>query len=468
MLFPTLTFGLFFLIVFATVWSTRSNEWRKLLLLVASWVFYGAWDWRFVPLLIVSAVANWGVAALIARSDDAALRKRLLLGGVVLNLATLGFFKYFDFFAEQAGSLLQLVGVAQDPALMQVILPIGISFFTFQGISYAVDVHRGRAPAASLLDILLLMSFFPHLVAGPIVRASDLIPQFQQTPKLDRSAVSMALLLIVWGLFKKAVVASELATAFVDPVFAAPGAHGAIDLILAAYAYAVQIYCDFSAYSDMAIGVAALLGYRFPRNFDRPYRAASLKEFWQRWHISLSRWLRDYLYIAALGGSRGGTFKTYRNLMLTMLLGGLWHGAAWTFVIWGGLHGGALVVERLWATSDATKRFVLPHWAKVVLTFHVVTLGWIFFRAASFGDALAYLGGIVAPATSHVSVTPLVVVLIGFGLAIHALPWDAMARTARRIRTLPAPAMATALVALMLVVDAMRFEGVAPFIYFRF
>ena len=468
MLFPTLTFGLFFLVVFPAVWAARSNEWRKLLLLVASWVFYGAWDWRFVPLLIGSALINWGTAALIARGDDARARRALLIGGVAANLSVLGFFKYFDFFAEQAGSLLTLFGIGQDAPLMQVILPVGISFFTFQGISYVVDVHRGRVPAARLLDILLLMSFFPHLVAGPIVRAADLVPQFQQTPKLNRGMVSMGLLLIVWGLFKKAVIASELATQFVDPVFSAPSAHGSLDLILAAYGYAVQIYCDFSAYSDMAIGIAALLGYRFPRNFDRPYRSASLQEFWRRWHISLSRWLRDYLYIEALGGSRGGKFRLYRNLMITMLLGGLWHGAAWTFVIWGGLHGAALVVERVWVTNPRTRAIVLPHWAKVVLTFHVVTLGWIFFRAASFGDALAYLGGIVAPATGAVTVTPLIVLLIAFGLAIHALRWDSMTRLAERLRSLPAPALAGGLVAVMLVVDAMRFEGIAPFIYFRF
>jgi alginate O-acetyltransferase complex protein AlgI len=270
-------------------------------------------------------------------------------------------------------------------------------------------------------------------------------------------------------LFKKAVIASVLATQFVDPVFTAPQAHSSLDLILAAYGYAVQIYCDFSAYSDMAIGIAALLGYRFPRNFDRPYRSASLQEFWRRWHISLSRWLRDYLYIDALGGNRGGKFRVYRNLMITMLLGGLWHGAAWTFVIWGGLHGAALAVERLWSRLPQTAAIVLPRWVRIALTFHVVVLGWIFFRAASFGDALAYLGGIVAPAQdSATTVTPLVLLLILVGLAIHALPWDAMTRAAQRIRTMPAPLVATGLTALMLVVDAMRYEGIAPFIYFRF
>ena len=230
----------------------------------------------------------------------------------------------------------------------------------------------------------------------------------------------------------------------------------------------MQIYCDFSAYSDMAIGIAALLGYRFPRNFDQPYRSASLQEFWRRWHISLSSWLRDYLYIDALGGNRRGLARAMANVLVTMLLGGLWHGAKWTFVIWGGLHGAALVVERVWATNARTRGIAIPHWAKVAITFHVVTLGWIFFRATSFGDALAYLGGIFAPATYAVSATPLVVLLIAFGLAIHAMPWDAMTRAARRIHALPASAVAGGFVALMLVVDAMRFEGIAPFIYFRF
>ncbi|MCW3848865.1 MBOAT family protein [Sphingomonas sp. LB-2] len=469
MLFPTLTFGLFFLLVFAAVWSVRSNEWRKLLLLVASWFFYGAWDWRFVPLLILSALMNWGVARLVAGSAEGRGKRALVIAGVALNLAILGFFKYFDFFADQAISLMALLGSRQDPALMQVILPVGISFFTFQGMSYLVDVSKGRVRPASVLDVLLLMSFFPHLVAGPIVRAADLVPQLQSAPRLDRGMVSMGLLLIVWGLFKKAVIASELSTQFVDPVFANPAMHSPLDLMLAAYGYAVQIYCDFSAYSDMAIGIAALLGYRFPRNFDRPYRSASLQEFWRRWHISLSRWLRDYLYIDALGGNRGGERKVYRNLILTMLLGGLWHGAAWTFVIWGGLHGVALAVERAWSRSSARWAITLPRWAKIVLTFHVVTLGWIFFRAASFGDALAYLGGIVMPAgDSATSATPLVVALILFGLAIHALPRDALKGVAERMRTLPVPVAATGLTVLMLVVDAMRYEGIAPFIYFRF
>jgi D-alanyl-lipoteichoic acid acyltransferase DltB (MBOAT superfamily) len=470
MLFPTLTFGVFFLFVFALVWSVPSNEWRKILLLVASWVFYGVWDWRFVPLLILSALMNWAVARGLADARFADRRKLFLLCGIAANLAILGFFKYFDFFTEQVGATLAAIGFERDLPMLRVILPIGISFFTFQGISYVVDVYRRRVEPAALLDILLLMSFFPHLVAGPIVRAADLVPQFQSRPRLDRSMVSMALLLIVWGLFKKTVIASELAVDFVDPVFADPASHSALDLIFAAYGYAVQIYCDFSAYTDMAIGLAALLGYRFPRNFDQPYRARSLQEFWRRWHITLSQWLRDYLYIEALGGSRGGRLATYRNLMLTMVLGGLWHGASWTFVIWGGLHGGALAVERFWADVAPKHWPRLPAWAQLLITFHVVVLGWIFFRAASFGDAMAYLGGILDPfaGPAGFTATPLIVLLIGFGLAIHATPQHWMTDAAIRIRRFPAPLIGIGLAALILTIDAMRFEGVAPFIYYRF
>ncbi|MBN8807088.1 MAG: MBOAT family protein [Sphingomonas sp.] len=468
MLFPTLTFGLFFLVTFAVVWAAPSNEWRKLLLLVASWYFYGAWDWRFVPLLILSALGNWAVGRALA-SERTHVKKSILLAGVALNLAVLAFFKYFDFFVDQLAGTLTLLGFERDIPMLQVILPIGISFFTFQGISYVVDVYRGRVPAARLLDILLLMSFFPHLVAGPIVRAADLVPQFQAKPKLDRSMVSMALLLIVWGLFKKAVVASTLAVDFVDPVFADATSHSAIDLVIAAYGYAVQIYCDFSAYSDMAIGLAALFGYRFPRNFNQPYRARSLQDFWRRWHISLSQWLRDYLYIEALGGNRGGELKTYRNLMLTMLLGGLWHGANWTFVIWGGIHGGALAIERWWG-EHKTARKPLSDRARLILTFHVVVLAWIFFRAPSFGDAMTYLGGIVMPwrATWAVTATPLVIALIGLGLAMHAAPQRWLSDGAIRLQRMPAWQVAAVVLVLMLTIDAMRFEGVAPFIYYRF
>ena len=471
MLFPTLTFGLFFLATFALVWSVRGhNEWRKILLLVASWIFYGAWDWRFVALLILSAFINWGLARRIDALDpeeQAPHRKALVVTGVVANLAILGFFKYFDFFLGELAPILGDLGFARDLRIMQIVLPVGVSFFTFQGMSYLIDVWRGRVKSACLLDITLLMSFFPHLVAGPIVRASHLIPQFRETPRLNRGMIAMALLLIMWGLFKKAVIASELATALVDPVFFDPSAYGSLDLLVAAYGYAVQIYCDFSAYSDMAIGLAALFGYRFPRNFDQPYRAASLQDFWRRWHISLSSWLRDYLYIG-LGGNRGGLLFLCRNLLLTMLLGGIWHGAKWTFLIWGGLHGLVLAAERIWRDIRPEHWPSLPRPVAIFLTFHIVVIGWIFFRADSFDAAIAYLQGIASLGGVATMVTPLGLALIVLGMEMHFMPPQIMRTLALRLRAVPAPAVGLLVGIVIMIIDAMRYEGVAPFIYYQF
>ncbi|MGA0601696.1 MBOAT family O-acyltransferase [Caulobacter sp. KR2-114] len=488
MLFPTLTFGLFFLGLFAVAWAARrDNEWRKILLLAASWIFYGAWDWRFVALLIGSAVVNWGLAREIARSaafhseggdpNNLRRRKALVAVGVAANLAVLGTFKYCGFFLQQVSGTLHALGWQRDLPVLQIVLPVGISFFTFQGMSYLIDIYRGKTTPARLLDVTLLMSFFAHLVAGPIVRASDLIPQFQTVPKLTREAAATGFLLIAWGLFKKAVIASQLATGFVDNVFFDPASHGPIDLIAATYGYAVQIYCDFSAYSDMAIGLAALLGYQFPRNFDQPYRAASLQDFWRRWHISLSSWLRDYLYIS-LGGNRGGLIKACRNLMITMLLGGLWHGASWTFVIWGALHGTVLAAERLWREFKPKAWPSLPQWIGVLVTFHIVCLAWIFFRADSFASAIAFLQGMThwgaaagaAPAVAGaaLTVTPLAVALILIGLSTQALPPRLVETAGARLARMPAIGFALSLGVVMVMIEALRPAGVAPFIYYQF
>ena len=466
MLFPTLAFGVFFLFVYFTAWSLdRENGRRKVFLLLASWFFYAQWDWRFVGLLILSAVLNWGVAALIARRPGRKNGWLVGLGGAA-NLLILGFFKYYGFFVEQAGELLARFGWERDLPLLQVILPVGISFFTFQGISYLVDVHRGKTPPAkSLLDVMLLMSFFPHLVAGPIVRASDLLPQFDRTPRLTRVMATHGLLLIVWGLFKKTVIASELSVNLVDPVFFDPTAYGAIDIAAAVYGYAVQIYCDFSAYSDMAIGLAALLGYSFPRNFDQPYRAASMQQFWRRWHISLSSWLRDYLYVP-LGGGRKGLFASCINVFITMVLGGLWHGAAWTFLAWGALHGGVQVIERLGRAALGDRK-VVPTVVGVLVTFHIVCLGWILFRAESFGLAMQMLEGLgrIGPVAV---LTPLLLTLIVGGLAMHWLPPRAVEGAAERLQAAPSLTLGLLIGAAVLMVEAVRPEGVAPFIYFQF
>ncbi|MBU1346294.1 MAG: MBOAT family protein [Alphaproteobacteria bacterium] len=467
MLFPTLAFGVFFLFVYFTAWSLdRENGRRKLFLLLASWFFYAQWDWRFVALLIASAVLNWGVAVLIARSDAQARRKWLVGLGVAANLLILGFFKYYGFFIEQAGDLLTRFGWERDLPLLQVVLPVGISFFTFQGISYVVDVHRGKTPLAkSLLDVMLLMSFFPHLVAGPIVRASDLLPQFDRAPRLTREMATHGLLLICWGLFKKTVIASELSVRLVDPVFFDPSAYGTLDLMAAVYGYAVQIYCDFSAYSDMAIGIAALLGYSFPRNFDQPYRAGSMQDFWRRWHISLSSWLRDYLYVP-LGGGRKGLVRSCINVFVTMLLGGLWHGAAWTFVAWGALHGGVQVIERLGRSVMGTGKGP-PTWLGVLITFHIVCLGWILFRSETFPMAMEVLNGL-GRFEAATLVTPFLLTLIVGGLAMHWLPPRAVEGMATWLKPAPSLTMGLLIGAAILLVEAVRPDGVAPFIYFQF
>jgi alginate O-acetyltransferase complex protein AlgI len=469
MLFPTLTFGLFFLIVFALAWALKgSNEWRKIVLLIASWIFYGWWDTRFVALLIASGILNWGAARLIVAAGDRPRLRKVWLGvGIAINLIILGFFKYYGFFMEQVDHLLHTLGWGRDLAIMQVVLPVGISFFTFQGMSYVIDIYRRKTQPAVLLDMVLLMSFFPHLVAGPIVRASHLIPQFRKVPELTRSMAAMGLSLIVWGLFKKSIIASELATGLVDNVFFDPSAHGSIDLIAATYGYAVQIYCDFSAYSDMAIGLAALLGYRFPHNFNQPYRASSLQDFWRRWHISLSSWLRDYLYVS-LGGSRHGLTRLCIALMTTMLLGGLWHGASWNFVIWGALHGSVLAIERLWREFRPKSWKPLPNAIGVIITLHIVLLGWIFFRATSFDSALAFLAGIFTAGGAAALVTPALLAMILVGMSFHYAPPYTIQRVAMRVRTIKAIWVGLAIGVLILIVDAMRPEGVAPFIYYQF
>jgi alginate O-acetyltransferase complex protein AlgI len=468
MLFPTLIFAIFFLVVFTTAWSLeRENGRRKVFLLLASWVFYGWWDWRFVALLIVSATLNWAVAEAVSRAQTRRANLWLVALGVAINLTILGFFKYFNFFLDQAGMALKLMHWERDLPLLQIVLPVGVSFFTFQGMSYIIDVHRGRCEKArSLLDVMLLMSFFPHLVAGPIVRAADLLPQFARAPRLNREWAAHSMFLVVWGLFKKTVVASELATNLVDPVFFDPGAHTALDLLAATYGYAVQIYCDFSAYSDIAIGVAGLLGYHFPRNFDQPYRSTSLQEFWRRWHISLSSWLRDYLYIP-LGGNRGGLLMACRNLFITMVLGGLWHGASWTFVAWGALHGAVLAVERIWRAVKPEVWPQWPAWLGWIITFHVVCLGWILFRSESFEAALAFLRGFGNLGPAEVF-TPFMAGLVLIGLSFHFLPPRAAEYLAWRLRVTPSPVLGVGLGVLMLLVEAMRPAGVAPFIYYQF
>lgn len=493
MLFPTLDFALFFLIVFALAWELRNhNEYRKVFLLGASYFFYGYWDWRFTALLAASSLINYIAGRLVGITEDERQRKQLVAIAVALNLAILGFFKYYGFFLDSLVDLLAQTGLERDLPFLEIILPVGISFFTFQGISYVVDVYRRKVePVATPLDIFLYISFFPQLVAGPIVRAADFLPQLRAEPRLNRQMVSLGIVLILLGLFKKMVVANYLATELVDQVFFDPSVYSGPDLALAVYAYAVQIYCDFSGYSDIAIGVAALLGYRFKWNFNQPYRAASLKEFWRRWHISLSEWLRDYLY-KPLGGSHGGAVRTWRNLFLTMLLGGIWHGAAWTFIIWGTIHGLALGVERFAANfrpgraaalamADPAKgtlsAAVVPEppaqsrWSRavgVLVTFHIVCLAWIFFRAESLEYALAYLNGLTNWSGETEFLRPFLVVMVAGSLLAHFLPNGWVAGAANILERTGPVAHGAVLGFGILLIESLAPEGVAPFIYFQF
>ena len=470
MLFPTLGFLLFFLIVAAAMAAlgTRFAA-KKTVLVVASYYFYAQWDWRFCFLLAGSSVVSYIAGQLIDRASDERRARTILGMAVALHLGLLGIFKYFDFFISSANQLARLLGLEHEVPFIEILLPVGISFFTFHGISYITDVYRRDvAVCRNPLDMLLYMSLFPQLVAGPIVRAAYFLPQLAR-PSTEPIPVGPALLLILSGLFKKVVIANYLATGLVDPVFSAPTSYGGPDLLLATYGYAVQIFCDFSAYSDMAIALAALLGFRFPANFNQPYRAQRLREFWQRWHISLSTWLRDYLY-KPLGGNRGGRLNTYRNLLLTMLLGGLWHGAAWKFLAWGALHGGGLAVERM--LEPWIGRRALSPAAKIIATlivFHFVCLAWIFFRAEDFAVASLYIGGLASGWGEGVQQAgPFVVALIATGLSGQFTPdalFDRVALAFARVPSWGLGAMAGIVVAM---INALGPEGVAPFIYFRF
>src|SRR3954451_15369825 len=328
------------MIVLPLSWALMRHQaaWR-VFILVASYVFYAWWDWRFVFLLAASTIVNHVLAVPIYRAGATSARKSLLALAIAFDLGLLGYFKYANFFLSSADNVFGTSWIAH------VVLPVGISFYSFMAISYVVDTYRGELVPASLARFAVFQAFFPHLVAGPIVRARELLPQLEQKRDPREVDVARAFFLIVSGLFLKVVIANHLATHIVDDVFAAPNSHSSLEVLVAVYGYAVQIFADFCGYTNIAIGVALLLGFEFPQNFASPYSAVSLQDFWRRWHMTLSRWLRDYLYIP-LGGSRKGRLTTYRNLMLTMLLGGLWHGAAWTFVAWGALHGGGLAWER--------------------------------------------------------------------------------------------------------------------------
>jgi alginate O-acetyltransferase complex protein AlgI len=460
LLFPTVTFAVFLSIVLPVSWLLMRYQrpWR-IFILVASYVFYGWWDWRFVFLLVASTVVNHVLALAIYHARAPRARRVFLTLAVGFDLGLLAYFKYAGFFATSVDNV---VGTSW---LVTVALPVGISFYTFMAISYVVDTYRGELIPASFARFAVFQAFFPHLVAGPIVRASELLPQLESPRDPRKVSTARAFMLIVVGLFLKVVIANHLATHIVDEVFAAPNRHSSLEVLVAVYAYAVQIFADFCGYTNIAIGVALLLGFSFPQNFDGPYTAVSLQDFWRRWHMTLSRWLRDYLYIP-LGGNRKGRLMTYRNLMLTMLLGGLWHGAAWTFVVWGGIHGAGLCIERALGYRPETAR---ARWLGRIVTFHVVCFAWIFFRADSFARAGQVLERLfTAWGQPSPLVTTSVVLAILVGIVGQYIRPGVLSGVLATFQRMPVVAQAATVAVCLTVINTLGPEGVAPFIYFRF
>ncbi len=471
MLFPTIDFAIFFVLVFVGHWLLNHllQPW-KWFMIAASYVFYAWWDWRFVFLLLaVSAIAQAG-AILVSRYREHRADPWVTGLAVAALLVPLAFYKYYAFFALSITNGLNAVGVDASLPLIQVVLPVGISFYTFMAIAYVVDVHRGDFEVAGWTDTFLYLSFFPHLVAGPIVRPAELIPQLDERRDERHVDVAGAAWLILGGLFKKVVVSSYLAAQIVDPVFGDPARRSAPDALFGILGYAIVIYADFSGYTDIAIGVARLLGFRFPQNFDRPYSARSIQDFWRRWHMTLSRWLRDYLYIP-LGGNRRGARRTAWNIMLTMVLGGLWHGAAWTFVLWGAFHGALLVAHHVRASQRPAEDEVTPLRAarQCLATFALVCVGWVFFRADSVDVALSLLGRLVTGWwTPTEFLTPLVVVVVAGMLGLQFWPRGmGLWLQAGMSRLKPIP-LGVVLALVMLVIVILGPTGVAPFIYFQF
>jgi len=468
MLFPTISFAVFFAVVFPITWALNSrNTWKKWFLVAASYYFYAFWRVEFVALLAASSVGNYLIALWLGALPDGRARRAVLWAAVVANLSVLGFFKYWDFFAASLFDLSAMLGIGGNVPFVEMALPVAISFLTFHALSYIIDVYdRTLKPTPSLVDILLYISFFPHLIAGPIVRAAKFLAQTTHRARAADVQLAASVFLIVGGLFKKVIIANYLSTDFVDGVFRSPADYSSLDLLLGMYAYALQIYCDFSAYTDIAIGVANLLGYQFPQNFDQPYRALSVQDFWRRWHITLSSWLRDYLYIR-LGGNRGGRVRTCVNVMITMLLGGLWHGASWNFVLWGGLHGAALVVERVfgWTGAPRTRWGAALAW---LVTFHFVCLTWVFFRSPSNDATLAYFSTLFSGASWSTTMTPPVASVLALGALTQILPNRWFEALEARYETGSLALKVAFPFAAIFLISVAAPSGIAPFIYFQF
>jgi len=461
--------GLFLAFYLVYAFIRKYNRLRTAYILLFSLFFYYKAGGMYVILLAATAVFNYYLSVAMYKTEKPGNRKALIVLSIVSNLGILAHYKYTNFII---GNINAVSG--GDISFQNIILPIGISFFLFQTISYAIDIYRKEIePAKNLLDFCFYLCFFPQLVAGPIVRAKEFLPQIYEKLKLTKEEMGAAFFLIMAGLIKKAVISDYISLNFVDRVFESPSSYTAIENLLAAYGYAVQIYCDFSGYSDMAIGLALLMGFKLPVNFRAPYKSKSVTEFWRRWHISLSSWLRDYLYIS-FGGNRKGKIRTYVNLFLTMLIGGLWHGAAWRFVAWGGLHGAALAVERLLKPYVKIPQNIFTRTVCVFLTFHFVTFAWIFFRARDFGTAMELIGKIGKLSfqaehwTSVVTAYQNVLIILAAGFITHFLP-DRLTQWIRDLFiAMPVVVKALAFGLALWLVQATASSEVQPFIYFQF
>ncbi|MBA3295533.1 MAG: MBOAT family protein [Acidobacteria bacterium] len=473
MVFNSLHFVWFFLAVYALyrVLPHRGQNW---LLLIASYYFYAAWDWRFLGLLAASTLVDYSCALLLHRALSARRRRWLLFASLSFNLALLGFFKYFNFFADSLQALMLAGGWRMDDVTLRVLLPVGISFYTFITMSYVIDVYRRDiTPTRNLVDFAVFVAYFPHLVAGPILRASRLLPQVESPRRITREQVRDGLWLIAWGFFQKIFVADNLAP-LANTVFAAGSSQAGINVLLGAYAFGFQIYGDFAGYSNIARGTSKLMGIELLENFRFPYLVRSPLEFWRHWHISLSTWLRDYLYIP-LGGNRGGAAQTQRNLFLTMLLGGLWHGAAWTFVLWGAYQGALLVLYRAadrvtafhaW-TTGSNRLARITSWA---VMFHLTCYGWLIFRARSAGQIGTMTRSLVAhfqPAAIdvHGLVVPLLLYVTPL-LVVHVL--EAHADDLLVVPKLAAPVRYCIYAATFYLTMLFGNFGGSDFIYFQF
>ncbi len=473
MQFCSQKFVFFFLLIFALYWALPGRRMRVWLLLGASFYFYASWNKLLALLICASTLLDYLLALGMERSIANWRRKLLLCVSLFANLGLLCYFKYANFFLESLDEVLIAAGATTWFRTLHVLLPVGISFYTFEAINYTIDVYRRRIPAErNLGDFMLFILFFPHLVAGPIVRAKDFLPQIKRPKRWDWARMHLGMGYVLMGLIKKMAIADHMAE-YVDPVFADPSAFRASAIVFAMVAYAVQIYCDFSGYTDIAIGLAHMLGYKLARNFNMPYLAVNIADFWRRWHISLSTWLRDYLFIP-LGGSRGGPWKTARNLTITMALGGLWHGASWTFVFWGVLHGAFLVGHRVFRDFAERRPLLdralrsLPGTAlRMLVTFLCVAVGWVFFRAATFGTAWTLLQRVAewSPGLG----TPLprlsLICTLAFMWVCHAaacwLPWKKMWRV-------PAPIQGFAYAAALVLAQVLAPDAGKAFIYFQF